>query len=451
MSDLRPYILVASLLVGAGCSQAQVAATPGDWQTDAPGKTRRIAPADLPAPLATRPAASLAATTPRPVGMALKTLPGFIAAPFAKLDRPRQIRVAPNGDVFVAETDAGQISVLRAAPGAATPSVNQVYATGLDGPFGIAFYPAGPAPQWLYVANNNAVVRFAYQAGDLKARGAPQIVVAKLADTTGGHVTRDVAFTADGAAMLVSVGSGSNIADGMPAKTPAELAAWTAAHAKGAAWGRETDRADVLTFDPQGGARGVAATGLRNCVSLAINPVRGDPWCVVNERDMLGDDLPPDYATRVRPGAFYGWPWYYIGAHEDPRLKGQRLDLADKITVPDVLLQPHSAPLGIAFYTAKTGAAAFPAEYRGDAFVALHGSWNRARRTGYKVVRLKLDHGVPTGGYEDFVTGFVVDDKTIYGRPVGVGVANDGALLVTDDAGDTVWRVAYDAAKIGRK
>ena len=451
MSDLRPYILAASLLAAAGCSQAQVAATPGDWQTDAPGKARLITPADLAAPLATRPAAALAATAPRPVGMTLKTLPGFVAAPFAKLDHPRQIRVAPNGDIFVAETDAGQISLLRAAPGSAAPSVNQVYATGLDGPFGIAFYPAGSNPQWLYVANNNAVVRFAYQAGDLKARGAPQIVVAKLADTTGGHVTRDLAFTADDAAMLVSVGSGSNVADDMPTKTPSDLAAWTADHAKGAAWGRETDRADVLMFSPQGGERGVAATGLRNCVSLAINPVRGDPWCVVNERDMLGDDLPPDYATRVRLGAFYGWPWYYIGNHEDPRLKGQRPDLADKITVPDVLLQPHSAPLGIAFYGAKTGAAAFPAEYRGDAFVALHGSWNRARRTGYKVVRLKLDHGVPTGGYEDFVTGFVIDDKTIYGRPVGVAVAGDGALLVTDDAGDTVWRVAYDAAKIGAK
>ena len=166
---------------------------------------------------------------------------------------------------------------------------------------------------------------------------------------------------------------------------------------------------------------------------------------------MLGDDLPPDYATRVKAKAFYGWPWYYIGAHEDPRLAGQRPDLAGKVTVPDVLLQPHSAPLGIAFYTAKTGAAAFPADYRGDAFVALHGSWNRARRTGYKVVRIKMDRGAPVGGYEDFVTGFVADDHAVYGRPVGVAVANDGALLITDDAGDTVWRVAYDASKVAGK
>ena len=441
--------IIAAAVAMAGCGRAQAA--PGDWQTDAPGTLRHIAPTDLPAPMATRPAAAVAATTPRPAGMTLKTLPGFTALPFAKLDRPRQIRVAPNGDIFVAETDAGQISVLRAAPGAANPSRTQVFASGLTGPFGIAFYPAGPDPRWVYVANNNAVVRFAYQSGDMTARGPAETIVAKLADTTGGHVTRDIAFTADGAAMLVSVGSGSNVADGMPTKTPQDLAVWTASHATGAAWGRETDRADLLMFDPQGGNRGVAATGLRNCVSLAINPVRGDPWCVVNERDMLGDDLPPDYATRVRLKAFYGWPWYYIGGHEDPRLKGQRPDLAGKVTVPDVLLQPHSAPLGITFYGVKSGVSAFPADYRGDAFVALHGSWNRARRTGYKVVRLKLDHGVPTGGYEDFVTGFVVDDHNVWGRPVGVAVAKDGALLVTDDAGDTVWRVAYGAAKVATK
>ena len=419
----------------------------GGWRADAPGVVRHITPADLAAPMATTIAALPPATAPRPAGASLKALPGFSVSAFAKLDHPRQIRTAPNGDLFVAETDAGQISVLRAGPGATTPSVNQVFAAGLDRPFGIAFWPAGPNPQWVYVANNNAVVRFAYQAGDLKARGGPETVVAKLADTSGGHSTRDIAFTADGAALLVSVGSGSNIADGMARKSPAELAAWNAGHATGAAWGKETDRADVMMFSPQGAARGVMASGLRNCVSLAIEPARGDPWCVVNERDLLGDDLPPDYATRVRRGAFYGWPWYYIGAHEDPRLKGQRPDLAGKVAVPDVLFQSHSAPLGITFYTAKNGPAAFPPQYRGDAFVALHGSWNRARRTGYKVVRLKLEHGVPTGTYEDFLTGFVIDDRRAWGRPVGVAVANDGALLVTDDAGDTVWRIAYGAPK----
>ena len=241
----------------------------------------------------------------------------------------------------------------------------------------------------------------------------------------------------------MSVGSGSNIAEGMPKKTPAETAAWQADHALGAPWGKEDGRADVLAFYPDGSGRSVFASGIRNCVSVTLNPTTGEPWCAVNERDSLGDNLPPDYVTRVKAKAFYGWPWYYIGGNEDPRLKGQRPDLAGKTTVPDVLIQPHSAPLGLTFYPAHAGVSAFPASYRGDAFVALHGSWNRAKRTGYKVVRLKLVNGAPTGEYEDFLTGFVADDRGVWGRPVGVAVARDGALLVTDDGGSVVWRVAY--------
>jgi glucose/arabinose dehydrogenase len=160
----------------------------------------------------------------------------------------------------------------------------------------------------------------------------------------------------------------------------------------------------------------------------------------VNERDGLGDDLPPDYAASVEESAFYGWPWYYIGAHQDPRLANARPDLQDKVTVPDVLIQPHSAPLGIAFYDGPM----FPSAYRGDAFVALHGSWNRARRTGYKVIRLRFANGRPTGEYEDFLTGFVVSDRSVWGRPAGVAVAHDGALLVSEDANGTVWRVASE-------
>ena len=183
----------------------------------------------------------------------------------------------------------------------------------------------------------------------------------------------------------------------------------------------------------------VFATGLRNCSGLTVQPSSGALWCAVNERDVLGDDLPPDYATRVREGQFYGWPWYYIGAHEDPRRKGERPDLAGKIALPDVLIQPHSAPLGITFYEGGQ----FPAAYKGDAFVALHGSWNRAKRTGYKVARLLFKNGEPTGEYEDFLTGFVVDDADVWGRPVDVAVAHDGALLVTDDGGGVIWRVVY--------
>jgi len=174
-----------------------------------------------------------------------------------------------------------------------------------------------------------------------------------------------------------------------------------------------------------------------------VNQETGDLWASTNERDGLGDDLVPDYVTRVKEGEFYGWPWYYMGNIEDPRLKGERPDLAGQVIVPDVLLQSHSAPLEMVFYTATNGAAAFPAEYRGDAFVASHGSWNRTRRTGYKVIRVRVNHGIPTGEYDDFMTGFVVDDRSVWGRPVDVAVANDGALLVTDDGNGPLWRIAY--------
>ncbi|HEY5105983.1 MAG TPA: PQQ-dependent sugar dehydrogenase [Caulobacteraceae bacterium] len=414
----------------------------GDWRSDAPGVVRRITQEDIPP--VSRPGVAPAAIVARPAGAQLATLPGFSVAAFVTLEGPRQIRTAPNGDIFVAETDQGRIRVLRTADGADHPVTTETFIDGLDRPFGIAFWPVGANPQWVYIANTNSVVRYPYRSGDLRARGPAQIIVPKLTLTGKGHSTRDVAFSPDSRRMYVSVGSGSNIAEGMGKKTPAEAAAWDGAHAVGAAWGDETGRADVLVMDPLGRGSRVWATGIRNCVSLAIEPRTSDLWCATNERDLLGDDLPPDYATRVRQGAFYGWPWYYIGAHEDPRLKGQRPDLAGKVAVPDVLFQAHSAPLGLTFYIARNGPAAFPAEYRGSAFVGLHGSWNRASRTGYKVVRLILKDGVPTGAYEDFLTGFVVDKNGVWGRPVGVTVAHDGALLVTDDASNIVWRVAYD-------
>jgi glucose/arabinose dehydrogenase len=181
---------------------------------------------------------------------------------------------------------------------------------------------------------------------------------------------------------------------------------------------------------------------------MALHPQTGDLWCATNERDGLGDDLPPDYVTRVREGGFYGWPWYYLGAHEDPRRKGERPDLVDKVSIPDVLIQAHSAPLVMTFYDPPRGAlAAFPSENVGDAFVALHGSWNRSKRTGYKVVRLKLDHGVPNGEYEDFLAGFVSSNASVWGRPVGVMVAHDGALIVSDDGNGTLWRIVWTGAK----
>jgi glucose/arabinose dehydrogenase len=338
--------------------------------------------------------------------------------------------------------------VVRAADGAAKPDKVELFAQRLDTPFGVAFYPPGPDPKWVYVADVNAIVRFPYVNGDLVARGAPEKVIDRLPISNGGHWTRDILFSPDGKRMYVSIGSATNVADGMRPGSADDQARFAANHPLGAAWGPDANRADVLVFDPQGETGRVFATGLRNCVGLALHPETGDLWCSTNERDGLGDDLPPDYVTRVKEGGFYGWPWYYLGANEDPRHKGERPDLADKVTVPDVLLQPHSAPLAMSFYEPPSaGAAAFPKDYEGDAFVALHGSWNRSKRTGYKVVRIKLDHGVPRGEYQDFMTGFVANDASVWGRPVGVVVAHDGALIVSEDGNGTLWRIAWRGVK----
>jgi glucose/arabinose dehydrogenase len=407
----------------------------GSWQADKPGTVRLIQPQDLPAPGPS--SANVSRVAARPAGAMPQVTPGFTIELFAEgLSGPRIIRTAPNGDIFVAETRAGRIRVLRAADGAAKPSVNEIFASGLHAPFGIAFFPDGNDPQWVYVANTDSVVRFPYHSGNLKAAGPAEIIVAKL--PVGGHSTRDIVFTPDNSRMLVSVGSGSNVGDGM-GKPQGGLEAWASQQPLGAAWGYEADRAAVLSFDPDGKNQKIFATGIRNCVGLAIQPGTTTPWCSTNERDGLGDDLVPDYVTRLKEGAFYGWPWFYIGNHEDPRHGNARPDLKDKITVPDVLLQAHSASLGLTFYQGSN----FPAEYRGDAFAAEHGSWNRSKRTGYKVVRIRLKDGAPTGEYEDFVTGFVVNDSEVWGRPVGVTVAKDGALLISEDGNGTIWRVSH--------
>jgi glucose/arabinose dehydrogenase len=401
---------------------------------------RRLRVADLPQPYATPSVANGPTIVHPPPGLQPAVPAGFRIEPFARdMQNPRLIRVAPNGDVFVAESAKGQVRVLRAKDGAGAAENVEVFATGLDRPFGIAFFPPGTDPLWVYVANTNSVVRFPYRNGDLRARGAMQPIVARLTETGGGHSTRDVVFSKDGTQMFVSVGSASNVAEGLSARFEDEIVAWEASHGLGATWDFEENRADVLVFNPDGQAGRAYATGIRNCVGLAVNPATGDPWCSTNERDGLGDDLVPDYVTRVHERAFYGWPWFYLGDLEDPRHPGARPGLGRKVTAPDVLLQAHSAPLGIAFYEGTM----FPAAYRGNLFAALHGSWNRASRTGPKVVRVLVDRGVPTGDYEDFVTGFVADDASVWGRPVGVGVAHDGALLVSEDANGTVWRVAY--------
>jgi glucose/arabinose dehydrogenase len=395
-----------------------------DFRFEQPGKIRRITVQDLPAPYATETASNGPQLVARPRGAWPKAPTGFNVQQYARgLDNPRLIRTAPNGDFFLAESNSGKIRVFRGITREGKPEQVSVFATGLNQPYGIAFYPPGENPQWVYVGNTDSVVRFPYKNGDLKATGSAQHIVDLPHGS--GHWTRDVQFTADGKKMFVAVGSASNVDD--PDTTP-----------------DEKNRADILEFNPDGSDMQVYAYGIRNAGGgLAINPKTGELWCSVNERDGLGDNLVPDYITHVTQGGFYGWPWWYIGGHQDPRHEGKHPELRDKVIVPDVLLEPHNASLEMTFYEGSQ----FPAEYQGDIFASQHGSWNRSVRAGYEVIRAPLHQtDRASGEYEDFVTGFVVDNGHVWGRPVGITVAQDGSLLVTDDGSNSIWRIRYTGA-----
>jgi glucose/arabinose dehydrogenase/cytochrome c2 len=416
-----------------------------DWKRDVPGRAHRIDVATLPAPFDSGSATNFPKVVDRPANAKLQVPEGFKVEVFASDQKgARAMRLAPNGDIFLTETSVGAVKVLRPSADGATATSVETFATGLNLPFGMAFYPA-KNPKWLYVAETNRVVRYPYKVGDQKASALPEIVVPELSPVgTGGHFTRDLVFSPDGKRMFVSVGSGSNVAENMAKKSPAEIKTWEATNGLGAAWDTEEKRADVLVFEVGSKKPGkVFATGIRNCAGLAMQPATGTLWCTTNERDMLGDDLVPDYSTRVLPGHFYGWPWYYMGKYEDPRLKGDRPDLAGKATVPDVPYQAHSAALNLVFYTATSGSSAFPKEYVGDGFAVMHGSWNRAFRTGHKIVRVRMKNGMPTGEYDDFLVGFIADDGNAWARPVGAVVASDGSLLMSEDGNNTIYRISY--------
>jgi glucose/arabinose dehydrogenase len=431
-------VVAVAAETGGGDAVRTGAAAFGDWQTDKPGVRRLILPEDMPAPFVTPSASGHPEIATMPNGARPVVPAGFtVELVAAGLASPRVMRVAPNGDLFVADSKSNMVRVLRIPDGSAKPSENEVFASGLRQPYGIAFYPLGPDPEWVYVANSDGLVRFAYKNGDLRATGKPETILDHIPTTH--HWTRDVAVSADGKELFYTVASGSNVALDMNKEPPGGIDQFVKTHPLGATWDTEEGRALVLSLDPDGKNQKVYATGLRNCSGLAVQPGSGDAWCVVNERDELGEDVPFDYATRVRKGAFYGWPWYFIGNHEDPRHKGERPDLARDVTVPDVMIEAHSAPLGIAFYTGND----FPPAYQGDAFITLHGSWNREKATGYKVIRLRFTDGKPTGEYEDFMTGFVISDKEVWGRPVGVAVGKDGSLFVSEDGNGTIWRVTH--------
>jgi glucose/arabinose dehydrogenase len=391
-----------------------------DFRDERPGTSRKITLNDLPAPFATPSASNGPKVVARPEGAWPLVPPRFKVEQYATgLEDPRQVRTAPNGDCFVAESRTGEIRIFRGVTKTGKPELVSLFASGLNRPFGVNFYPPGSNPEWVYVGNTDSIVRFRYQNGDLQTRGPAEHIV----DLPPGdsHWTRDIQFTPDGKTMFVSVGSASNVDDSDTSRA-------------------EKNRANILQFSPVGSDMRVFAYGIRNPVGMAINQETGELWTSVNERDGLGDNLVPDYITHVQEGGFYGWPWWYMGGRQDPRHQGKHPELKDKVVTPDVLLNPHNASLGIAFYEGSQ----FPEEYRGDLFASEHGSWNRSVRVGYEVIRVPLHKtGHASGEYEDFMTGFVIDNERVWGRPVGVTVAPDGSLLVTDDGSGSIWRISY--------
>ncbi len=415
---MRGQILTVFAL-GPALAGALLAAGPA-FAADHPGQKFQISPSSLPKPYATPATGNQSDIIPRPAGVLPEVPRGFAVSLFAQnLTNARWMAVAPNGDVFLAEPsrDGGKITVLRDSNGDGKADKTFTFAgSGLVYPHGLAFRDG-----YLYVGDLKGIWRFAYKDGQTAAAGAPEKVTSKVDDLRpkGGHVTRDIAFGPDGL-LYLAFGSRDNISDFKPG-------------------------AQVFKVNADG-SMSEFASGLRNPVGIAFAPGTGTLYVATNERDGLGDDLPPDYFTSVKPGGFYGYPYAYTGKNPDP-VWGAR-DPGGKVAstiTPDVLFQAHSAPVGLAFYTGAN----FPAEYKGDAFVSLHGSWNAGNPTGYKVVRVHFSGGKPENAYENFVTGFwngmgeSGQPAKVWGRPAGLAVAKDGSLLIADDAANVVWRVTY--------
>ncbi len=375
----------------------------------------------LPAPFATPSKTKFSKVLGWPEGKTPVAPAGFKVTKYAGgLDNPRWIYVAPNGDILITESRTGKnsmnrITLLRDADKDGVPELREVFLSGLNKPLGVLILK-----DKLYVANTDGVMMYPYQTGQTRITDPGKKILELPAGGYNNHWTRNIISNKKGTKLYVSVGSGSNVAEhGIE---------------------NEHRRAAILEINPDGSGERIYASGLRNPVGMDWAPGTGMLWTAVNERDGLGDDLVPDYITSVKPNGFYGWPYAYFGQNEDPRLKGQRTDLVEKTIRPDVDLGSHTASLGLAFYTAK----AFPGKYQGGAFVGQHGSWNRSSFSGYKVLFVPFIGGSPHGKTEDFLTGFIADESKneVYGRPAGVTLHPDGSLLIADDAGSTIWRVA---------
>ncbi len=379
------------------------------------GQRFEVRMGDLPPPYATASAANRSERIRRPRGATLEVPEGFRVNLFASgLAHPRWMTVAANGDVLLAQPRRGEVTLLRDADGDGVAERREVFAGGLDRPHGLAIERGH-----LYVADADGVWRYPYRAGQVSADQPPEAVTPRGAfGSGGGHWTRNLVFSRDGSRFFVAIGSRGNIAE------------------------EAEPRATVQVFDADGTGQRTFASGLRNPVGIAFYPGTDDLYVVVNERDGLGDGLVPDYLARLRAGDFFGWPYAYLGANPQPGYADRRPDLVGRSKAPDVLFEAHSAPLGLVFYDAGQ----FPEEYRGDAFVAFHGSWNASRPTGYMIVRVPFENGRPVGRYEAFATGFWASGERrarVWGRPAGLAVAADGSLLIADDTGGAVWRVSY--------
>lgn len=370
----------------------------------APQEVFHIKASELPAPFATPATDNSSVKIARPRGAMPQAPKGFEVSLYATgLSDPRFMALAPDGDVFLSEPDANRVMLLHGGKAS-------VFAAGFDHPHGLAFHDGQ-----LYVGDLNAVWSVPWSPGGMQPMHRVRVTNDGFGPR-GGHSTRDIAFGRDGT-LYVAIGSMSNVDEEKP------------------------PRATVQKVDA-GGHLSTFASGTRNPVGIALYPGTGDLYVTVNERDGYGDGLVPDYLTRIRQGDFYGWPYAYSGTHPDPTYAKKRPDLVAKSKTPDVLFQAHSAPLGLVFYEGSQ----FPPDYKGDAFVALHGSWNSGKPTGYKVVRVKFDHGRPVGTYQDFVTGFWDGRSSparVWGRPAGLLVAKDGSLLISDDGGNVIWRVSH--------